>query len=146
MSTYLITAPEALTTASQDLTRIGSSLTAAQSAAAPSTTAVVAAAGDEVSAAIASLFSGHGQGFQALGAQAARLHSQFVQALDGAQFEAPQGLVTIDGDTQHTSLWPRIARIDAQRQFKIIYAARAAVRPVPYLVDHALDPEALALP
>ncbi len=69
-----------------------------------------------------------------------------VQALDGAQFEAPQGLVTIDGDTQHTSLWPRIARIDAQRQFKIIYAARAAVRPVPYLVDHALDPEALALP
>ncbi|OZI36100.1 amino acid ABC transporter substrate-binding protein [Bordetella genomosp. 1] len=69
-----------------------------------------------------------------------------VQALDGARFEAPQGLVTIDGDTQHTSLWPRIARIDAQRRFEIIYAARAAVRPVPYLVDHALDPEALALP
>ena len=69
-----------------------------------------------------------------------------VRALDGAQFEAPQGLVTIDGDTQHTSLWPRIARINAQRQFEIIYAARAAVRPVPYLVDHALDPEALALP
>lgn len=69
-----------------------------------------------------------------------------VRALDGAQFEAPQGLVIIDGDTQHTSLWPRIARIDAQRQFEIIYAARAAVRPVPYLVDHALDPEALALP
>lgn len=69
-----------------------------------------------------------------------------VQALDGARFQAPQGLVTIDGDTQHTSLWPRIARIDARRQFQIIYAARAAVRPVPYLVDHALDPEALALP
>ena len=32
-----------------------------------------------------------------------------VAALKGAQFEAPQGRVAIDGDTQHTSLWPRIA-------------------------------------
>jgi len=42
----------------------------------------VAAAGDEVSAAVASLFSGHGQAFQALGAQAAAFHDQFVQALN----------------------------------------------------------------
>lgn len=70
---------------------------------------------------------------------------ELVDGLKGARFEAPQGLVTIDGDTQHTSLWPRIARVNASRQFEIIYAARAAVRPVPYLVDHALDPEALAL-
>ena len=69
-----------------------------------------------------------------------------VAALKGAQFEAPQGRVAIDGDTQHTSLWPRIARVNARREFEIIYAARAAVRPVPYLVDHALDPETLALP
>ena len=45
------------------------------------TTGVLAAAEDEVSAAIAAVFSAHGQGFQALGAQAAAFHAQFVQAL-----------------------------------------------------------------
>ena len=45
------------------------------------TTAVMAAAGDEVSAAIAALFSAHGQGFQALSARAAAFHSQFVVAV-----------------------------------------------------------------
>jgi PE family len=43
---------------------------------------VIAAAGDEVSAAIASLFSSHGEAFQALSAQAAAFHAQFVQALN----------------------------------------------------------------
>ena len=47
-------------------------------------TAVVAAAGDEVSAAIASVFSGHAKDFQALSAQAATFHAEFVQALSGA--------------------------------------------------------------
>jgi triacylglycerol lipase len=43
-----------------------------------------AAAGDEVSAAIASLFSSRGTAFQALSAQAAAFHAQFVQALNAA--------------------------------------------------------------
>ena len=42
---------------------------------------MLAAAEDEVSAAIAAVFSAHGQGFAALGAQAAAFHEQFVQAL-----------------------------------------------------------------
>jgi triacylglycerol lipase len=42
---------------------------------------MVAAAEDEVSAAIAAVFSAHGGGFQALGAQAAAFRAQFVQAL-----------------------------------------------------------------
>jgi hypothetical protein len=42
---------------------------------------VIAAGSDEVSAAIASLFSSHGKAFQALSAQAAAFHSRFVQAL-----------------------------------------------------------------
>jgi PE family len=45
---------------------------------------VVAAAGDEVSAAIASLFSGHAQAYRSLSAQAAVFHAQFVRALSGA--------------------------------------------------------------
>jgi len=78
---YVVAAPEFLASAASDLSGIGSSLSAGHAVAAVPTTAVVAAAGDEVSAAVASLFSGHGQAFQALGAQAAAFHDQFVQAL-----------------------------------------------------------------
>jgi hypothetical protein len=64
----VIAAPDILAAAAADVAGIGSSLAEASGAAASSTTKVIAAAGDEVSAAIASLFSGHGQGFQALSA------------------------------------------------------------------------------
>ena len=60
---------------------IGSSIHSATSAAAPSTTSVIAAAEDEISAAIAKLFGGYGQQFQALSAQAGQFHSSFAQAL-----------------------------------------------------------------
>ncbi|OOK79554.1 PE family protein [Mycobacterium kansasii] len=45
---------------------------------------VLAAGADEVSAAVASLFSGHAQVYQALSAEAARFHQQFMQALSTA--------------------------------------------------------------
>ena len=45
------------------------------------TTGVMVAAADEVSAAIASLFSGHAKTYQALSAQVEAFHAQFVQAL-----------------------------------------------------------------
>src|SRR5580693_8069541 len=78
---YLIAAPDMLAGSAADVAGIGSSLSEANAAAAASTTRVIAAAGDEVSANIAALFSAHGQGFQALGAQAAAFHDQFVQKL-----------------------------------------------------------------
>ncbi len=78
---FVITAPEFVTGAASDLANIGSSLSAANGAAAVRTTGVLAAAEDEVSAAIAAVFSAHGQGFQAASAQAAAFHDQFVQAL-----------------------------------------------------------------
>ena len=81
MSSYLIAAPEALATASADLSGIGEAIRAATAAAAPSTTSVVAAAQDEVSAAISKLFGGYGQEFQSLSAQAGLFHSSFVQSL-----------------------------------------------------------------
>ena len=77
----VIAAPELITTAATDLRNIGSTLSAAHAAAATPTMGVLAAAEDEVSAAIAAVFSTHGQGFQTLGAQAAAFHAQFVQAL-----------------------------------------------------------------
>ena len=78
---FVAAAPEIMTSAAKDLADIGSALTAANRAAVTQTTGVLAAAEDEVSAAIAALFSAHGQGFQVLGAQAAAFHEQFVQAL-----------------------------------------------------------------
>ena len=60
---YVIAAPELMTSAATDLATIGSTLSAAQAAAAARTTGIVAAAEDEVSAAIAAVFSAHGHGF-----------------------------------------------------------------------------------
>jgi len=76
--------PELVTDAAGDIAGIGSSVAVAHRAAAASTTGVVAAAGDEVSAAIASMFSSHARDYQALGAQAEAFHAQFVAALSGA--------------------------------------------------------------
>ena len=78
---YLIAAPDMLAAAA-DAAGIGSSLSEAYAAAMAPTTRVIAAAEDEVSAAIAALFSRHGKAFQAISAQAAAFHSQFVQALN----------------------------------------------------------------
>ncbi|OBI82064.1 PE domain-containing protein [Mycobacterium sp. 1245805.9] len=81
---YLISAPEVMTSAATDLANIGSTLDLANAAAAAPTTGIVAAAKDEVSAAIAELFSSHGRQFQALRAQAAEFHAQFAQMLNAS--------------------------------------------------------------
>src|SRR5689334_19257257 len=78
---FVIAAPEFVTAAASDLADIGAAINAANVAATGTTTAVVAAGADEVSAAVASLFSSHGQAFQALSAQAAAFHDQFVRSL-----------------------------------------------------------------
>ena len=79
---FVMAAPEMLASAAADVAGIGSSLSAANAAAAAPTTAVMAAAGDEVSAAITSVFSRHAQQFQALSAQAAAFHDRLVQTLN----------------------------------------------------------------
>ncbi|WP_078749710.1 PE family protein, partial [Mycobacterium tuberculosis] len=73
--------PGMLSAAAADVASIGAALSAANGAAAPTTAGVLAAGADEVSAAIASLFSGYARDYQALSAQMARFHQQFVQAL-----------------------------------------------------------------
>jgi hypothetical protein len=75
---FLFTQPQLLTEAATNLSGIGSSLTAANSAAALPTTGVMAAGADEVSAAMAGVFGAHARQYQAMSAQAANLHEQFV--------------------------------------------------------------------
>ncbi|KAA1248616.1 PE family protein, partial [Mycobacterium simiae] len=64
-----------------DVAGIGSAISTANAAAAASTTGLAAAAADEVSAAIAALFSSHAHEYQVLSAQAAAFHEQMVRAL-----------------------------------------------------------------
>jgi hypothetical protein len=78
---YVIAAPEMIAAAATDLATIGSTLSAAHTAATP-TLAVMPAAADEVSASVAHLFSQHAHDYQALAGQATAFHEQFVQHLN----------------------------------------------------------------
>ncbi|MEB4058024.1 PE family protein, partial [Mycobacterium ulcerans] len=82
---YLVVSAQELESAAALLAGVGSNVGAASSAAAGPTAAVLGALGaDEVSAAVAGLFGGHAQAYQAVSAQAAAFHQQFVPALAAA--------------------------------------------------------------
>ena len=79
---FVIAAPEFVTAAASDLANVGSTITTANAAAAAPTTGVLAAGADEVSATVATLFGAHGQAYQAISAQTAAFHQQFVQLIN----------------------------------------------------------------
>src|SRR5277367_5163876 len=80
---YVNAAPEYVAAAATDLANIGSTISSANTAALGPTSGVTAAGADEVSAAVAALFDAHAQAYQALSAQAAYFHQQFVQLMSG---------------------------------------------------------------
>lgn len=80
---FVAAMPDMIQVAAQDLAGIRSSLAEATAAATAPTTGVAAAAQDEVSIALASLFGNVGQDFQALSAQAQAFHNEFVSMLNG---------------------------------------------------------------
>ncbi|WP_156803122.1 PE-PPE domain-containing protein, partial [Mycobacterium gordonae] len=82
--TSLLVQPEIITSVVTDLERIGSTVSAASAAAAAPTSGLLAAAADEVSAAIANFFGTYGQEFQAAVATVEAYQSQFQQALAAA--------------------------------------------------------------
>jgi len=55
------------------------------------------------------------------------------------EFDAPQGRVRIDPENNHTYLWPRIARLDPQGKFQIVWNPGVRVKPDPYCVVQSLD-------
>lgn len=80
---FVVTAPEQVTSAAGELTQVGANLQEATAAAAARTTGVASAAADEISLAISQLFGTYGQQFQALTAQATAFHDEFVRLLNG---------------------------------------------------------------
>jgi hypothetical protein len=81
MGAYVLTRPKVMAAAAADVAAIGTTLDEATAAVAGRTTGVVAAAADEVSEAVANLFSAYGQEWRALIGRAAALHNAFAEAL-----------------------------------------------------------------
>lgn len=83
---FVTTDPERLTATATNLETIGSAINAGNAHAANATGGVIPAAADEVSALTAAQFAAHAQNYQAISAQAAAIHEQFVAMLKtGAQ-------------------------------------------------------------
>ncbi len=80
---FLVAEPESVTAAAGNLAGIGATIEEANAAAAARTTAITAAAADDVSLAIAEMFGTYGQQFHTLSADAAAFHSEFVTLLSG---------------------------------------------------------------
>ncbi|WP_310773507.1 PE family protein [Mycobacterium sp. Z3061] len=78
---FVTTQPESLTASASTLQGVGCAVDTVSAAAAGPTTAIVPAAGDEVSALTAAQFAAHGHLYQAVSAQAAAIHEMFVQVL-----------------------------------------------------------------
>ena len=65
--------------------------------------------------------------------------AQVRAALGDLEYDAPQGRVRIDSGTNHTFLWPRVAKLDAAGQFQVVWDPGRRVKPDPYCVDQRLD-------
>ncbi|RUP05347.1 MAG: PE-PPE domain-containing protein [Mycobacterium sp.] len=80
----LLAEPQAMVAAAADIEGIGATLSAASMAAAAPTSNVLAAAGDEVSAAIANLFGTFGREYQDVVTQFEAFHNEFQRTLAAA--------------------------------------------------------------
>ncbi|MGZ3287549.1 MAG: transporter substrate-binding domain-containing protein, partial [Xanthobacteraceae bacterium] len=58
---------------------------------------------------------------------------RLVEAALGLSFEAPEGTIQIDPENNHTWLTPRIGRVRRDGGFDVVWEAKAAVKPDPYL-------------
>ncbi|GFG91805.1 hypothetical protein MBOU_38470 [Mycobacterium bourgelatii] len=79
--TLVSVAPELVEALAAQAAGVGAAVDGATADVETATTGLLAAGGDEVSAAIAALFSGHGRAYQVVSGQAAAFHARFVQAL-----------------------------------------------------------------
>jgi hypothetical protein len=78
---FLVAVPDLVQTAAGDLAGLRSALDKVSEAIAAPTTTLAPVAGDEISAAVVTLFRNFGEEYQALDAHASAFHEQFVQTL-----------------------------------------------------------------
>jgi hypothetical protein len=75
---YVLTQPQVMATAATDVAAIGTTINEATAGAAGRTTGVAAAAADEVSASIATVFNAYAHEWQAVIGRAAVFHSELA--------------------------------------------------------------------
>jgi urea transport system substrate-binding protein len=64
-------------------------------------------------------------------------------ASDGVTFEAPEGLVTVNGENHHISKTGLIGQINAENQFDIVWSSDGPIEPDPFLETYSWwDPNA----
>lgn len=80
---WFVAGPEAIAAAANNLSGIGSTINDSNSRAAQQTANVPAAAADQVSAAVATFWGQHAQGYLDISSQMESFHDKFVQALFG---------------------------------------------------------------
>src|SRR5437588_8831793 len=121
---YVVATPEMLAAASADLEGIRSALSGANAAAAAPTSGVLAAGADEVSVALATLFSGHAELYQALSAQAASVHQQFIRALSAG------GALYADAEAANAAMIGAPVQAAAQQALQPLSGPQAAAANV----------------
>ncbi len=114
--TYVIAEPQIMTAVAADIEGIGSAISAASAAAAGPTSGLLAAAGDDVSAAVANLFSTYGQEYQAVLRQVEAFHAEFHRMLAAAGFaytEAEAANAAAVGGASAQAASPLLAAVTA---------------------------------
>lgn len=76
---------------------------------------------------------------QALGRTNTLDTTQLRETLLGSSFDAPQGVVKIDPDNNHTYLQSRIARVNEDGDFTVMRELVRPIKPDPYLVNPDLN-------
>jgi branched-chain amino acid transport system substrate-binding protein len=89
-------------------------------------------------AAEAAYFSMH-LAMRALGRSGSDEPDRILPELRDSEFDAPQGRVRIDRENNHAYLWPRIARIDPEGRFQLVWNPGVRIKPDPYCVVQSLD-------
>ncbi|OBG57332.1 MULTISPECIES: PE-PPE domain-containing protein [unclassified Mycobacterium] len=108
---FVITDPDAMATAADELQGLGSSLQATNAAVAGPTTSVLPPATDSVSVRVATMLDAHAQQYQAFSAQAELFHNQFVQTLITAKDAYAETEATNAAAMQSTTGTQKIALI-----------------------------------
>jgi len=61
---------------------------------------------------------------------------RIIDCVRGQQMEAPQGLIAVDDDNNHTWMTPRIGRWNGRDEFDVVWEACEPAQPDPWLVNY----------
>lgn len=70
--------------------------------------------------------------------------TELLPALYEVEYHAPQGPVKIDRRTNHTHLWPRVAKVDEHGHYEIVLDPSMRVAPDPFMLEYRLETAAPA--